>query len=74
MKTLIETAKVYKTLFMTKPRLLKENWEHYIACITAWQAKRGYPRFGKAKTKDKTPREKWQQELDKEELEYLNNS
>ena len=73
-KTLIGIAKVYKTHFMTKPRLLKEDWEQYIAYITAQQAKRGYLRFKKAKTKEKTPREKWQQELDKEELEYLNNS
>ena len=60
MKTPIGTVKVCETPFMMKLRLPGEDWEHYIARITAWQAKRGYPRFGKAKTKDKTPREKWQ--------------
>ncbi len=42
--------------------------------IIAQQAKRGYLRFGKSKTKGETPKEKWQKELDKEELEYLSNS
>ena len=73
MKTPIGTARVYKTPPMTKLRLLGENWERYIARITAWQAKRGYLRFKKAKTRDEIPREKWQQELDEEELEYLSN-
>jgi len=45
---------------MTKLRLLGEDWEHYIAYITAWQAKRGYPRFRGSKTKEKTFKEKWQ--------------
>ena len=57
-----------------EPRLLREDWEHYIAYIMAWQAKKGYLRFRKAKTKDETLREKWQWELDKKELEYLSNS
>ncbi len=58
MKTPIGTARVYKISFMTKPRLPKENWERYIAYIIAWQAKRGYPRFKRSKTKEKTLREK----------------
>ena len=60
MKTPIGTARVYETLFMTKLRLPGEDWEQYIACITAWQAKRGYIRFGRTKTREETPREKWQ--------------
>ena len=59
---------------MTEPRLPREDWERYIAYIMAWQAKKGYLRFRKAKTRDKIPREKWQKELDKKELKYLNNS
>ena len=39
----------------------------------AWQAKRGYLRFGKSKIKEEIPREKWQRELDEEELEYLSD-
>ena len=73
MKTPIRTTRVYKIPPMTKPRLLKEDWERYIAHITAWQAKRGYLRFRGSKTKEEIPREKWQQELDKEELEYLSD-
>jgi len=42
--------------------------------IIVWQAKRGYLRFKGSKTKGETLREKWQWELNKEELEYLNNS
>ena len=45
-----------------------------MVCITAQQAKRGYLRFRGSKTKEKIPREKWQQELDEEELEYLSDS
>ena len=58
---------------MTALRLLREDWEQYMACIMVWQAKRGYLRFRRAKTKEKTLREKWQQELDKEEPEYPSN-
>ena len=73
-KTPIGTVKVYKTPPMTELRLPGEDWEHYMARITAWQAKRGYPRFGKAKTRDETLKEKWQQELNKKEPEYPSNS
>ena len=73
MKMLIGTAKVYKILFIMRLRLLKEDWEWYMVCIIAWQAKWGYLRFGRTKTKEETPREKWQWELDKEELEYLSD-
>ena len=55
---------------MIKLRLLREDWEQYIVHITAWQAKRGYLRFRKSKTRGETPREKWQKELDEEELEH----
>ena len=47
-----------KTLFIVLLRLLGEDWEQYIAYIIAWQAKRGYLRFGGSKTKDETPKEK----------------
>ena len=59
MKTPIGTVRVYKISFMTKLRLPREDWERYIACIIAWQAKRGYLRFGRTKTKGEIPREKW---------------
>ena len=36
MKTPIRKTKVYKTPFITKPRLLGKDWEHYIAHVTAW--------------------------------------
>ena len=58
-KTLIRTVKVYKTPLIIKPRLLGKDWEHYMVCITAQQAKRGYLRFGKAKTKEETLKKKW---------------
>ena len=74
MKILIRTVKVYKTLFMTKLRLLRENWEWYMVYITAQQAKRGYLRFRRPKTKEETPKKKWQKELDKEELKYPSDS
>ena len=45
---------------MTKPRLPEKDWERYIVYITAWQAKRGYPRFRGSKTKEEIPKEKWQ--------------
>ena len=60
MKTLIGIVKVCETPFMTKPRLLREDWEQYITYIIKWQAKRGYLRFGRSKTRDKILREKWQ--------------
>ena len=60
MKTPIGTVKVYKTFSMTEPRLPGEDWEWYMVCITAWQAKRGYLRFGRTKTREETPKEKWQ--------------
>ena len=56
----IRIARVYKTSFIMKLRLPRENWEQYIAYIIAWQAKRGYLRFGRPKTKGEIPREKWQ--------------
>ena len=59
-KTPIGIVRVYEISFMTKPRLLKEDWERYIMYIIAWQAKRGYLRFGGSKTKEEIPREKWQ--------------
>ena len=59
MKTPIGIVKVYKTLFMMELRLLREDWERYMVYIIAWQAKRGYLRFRKDKTRDKTLREKW---------------
>ena len=60
MKTPIGTIKVYEIFSMTKPRLPGKDWEYYMACITAWQAKRGYLRFGGSKTKEETLKEKWQ--------------
>ena len=57
---LIGTVKVHKIFFIIKPRLLGEDWEWYIACITVWQAKRGYLRFRGPKTKEEIPKEKWQ--------------
>ena len=73
MKTPIGTARVYKTPPIVLLRLSREDWEQYMAYITAWQAKRGYLRFGRFKTKKKIFREKWQRELDEKELEYLND-
>ena len=35
MKTPIRTARVYETLFIVSPRLLREDWEWYMVCITA---------------------------------------
>ncbi len=58
-KTPIGTARVYNTFFITKPKLPKKDWEWYIIYITAQQAKRGYLRFRKSKTKEKILREKW---------------
>jgi len=31
-----------------------------MAYITAWKAKKGYLKFGRPKTKEKIPKEKWQ--------------
>ena len=45
---------------MTKLRLPKKDQEQYITYIIAWQAKRGYLRFGRPKTKEKTFKEKQQ--------------
>ena len=36
MKTPVGIARVYKTPFMTKLRLLREDWERYMVCIIAW--------------------------------------
>ena len=49
---------MYETPFMTKLRLLGEDWEYYIVYIITWQAKRGYLRFRGFKTKKETLREK----------------
>ena len=45
---------------MMKLRLLGKDQEQYIVYIIAQQAKRGYLRFRRSKTKGEIPREKWQ--------------
>ena len=60
MKTPIGTARVYKTPLIVLLRLPGENQEQYIAHITAQQAKRGYLRSKRSKTKGEIPKEKWQ--------------
>ena len=57
MRTLVRIARVYSTP-LTVPRLPGEDWERYMARITAWQANRGYLRFKRSKTKKETPKEK----------------